>query len=144
MSKTSTLLRVPELSEPIHPEIAEAESPPSQSSRTSLRTDDKASPGSSHRGSRDSNDDGVNGLSIPYADNTNTESTEFNAYDHARKRSASTTSHPSQSQGRSRGSYDMHRMSQDGGNRWADDKEAKQKKLLRRMLDHKLAPSFLQ
>ncbi|KAM3417998.1 hypothetical protein BST61_g6209 [Cercospora zeina] len=157
MSNTSNLLSVPALSEPIHPEqhsasrisdrepkMAEAESLPSQSSRTSLSTDEKTLLGSSHRNSNSSNEDGPNERLRTYADNTNTEPTEPNAYDHDRIPSAMVTPSPSQSQSRSKASYDMHRTSQDGGNRWADDKEAKQKKMLRRFLDHKLAPSFLK
>ncbi|CAK1365528.1 hypothetical protein CB0940_09967 [Cercospora beticola] len=157
MSNTSTSLRVPQLLEPIHPQhqdntsisdrdltMSEAQSFPDQSSRNSLSVDEKELHGSAHRDSTSSNEGGVNGRSLTYATNTSTEPAELSAYDHDRALSASATPSSSRSRSRSRGSYDMHRMSQDGGNRWADDKEAKQKKMLRKIMDHKLAPSFLK
>ncbi|KAI5364929.1 hypothetical protein Slin15195_G044670 [Septoria linicola] len=161
MNGESHSVRVPELSGPIHQSrhtsaitgserdltISEAETFPTWSagrSTTSTRTDEQELHGSASRDSATSNEGGLNTRSVAYADDTNTEPAGLSAYDHGKDLSTTATPSSSRSRSRSRGAYDTHRASQDGGTPWADDKEAKQKKFLGKLLEHKLAPSFLK
>lgn len=67
----------------------------------------------------------------------------LSAYDRDTYLSPSSSS--SRSRSTSRGAYDVHRVSQDGrAPGFPEDSEAKHRKLIDKIMGHKLAPSFLQ